>query len=120
MCLQKVKAHLSQDEFAERFPDVPLWCWVGNQAADSRAQDHARKHADWARAEAVDWVDKRVAAVAEHLVSAAELWVHKVAPYAELGKVHGPKEPTKQQFLCNLPQTHPHHVWGSVKVERNV
>ena len=39
--LQRVKAHLWRERFATLFPDRPIWSWIGNQAADSRAQNHA-------------------------------------------------------------------------------
>ena len=63
------------------------------------------------RAAVVEGVDRRVVEVAEHLVTAALLWMQKADPCAALGKVHCPKGPTKQQFLEHLTVTHPQHVW---------
>ena len=75
--VRKVKAHLSQEEFTTLFPDESGWSWIGMPEADSQAQTHANKHTDRDRAAVVNWVDNRVVTVAEHLVTAALLWMQK-------------------------------------------
>ena len=75
--VRKVKAHLSRRSLRSFFSDEPGWSWIGIREADSQAQTHANKHTDRDSAAVVNWVDNRVVTVAEHLVTAALLWMQK-------------------------------------------
>ena len=75
--LHKVKTHLSREAFVAQYPTSPIWNRIGNTCADNLSQQHAEQLVDQARVDGVAWVDARVRSVAEHLLAAARLWLHK-------------------------------------------
>ena len=49
VCLQEAKAHISQQEGEENFPEMPLWTWLSNKHKPTRGPSGRERSApaDW-------------------------------------------------------------------------